>query len=77
MREGKAPFIPDLKSEFDTKYFDNFEEEDPWWIPENDEVQYMGFKNENFDQFVFKDFTLKREVMKQRDQFLANYVSNL
>lgn len=29
-------FVPDLSSEIDTKYFDNFEEEDPWWLPEND-----------------------------------------
>jgi len=28
--------VPDLSSEIDTKYFDNFEEEDPWWLPEND-----------------------------------------
>jgi hypothetical protein len=28
IRKSKAPFIPDLTTEFDTKYFDNFPEQD-------------------------------------------------
>ena len=29
----KPCFVPDLKSETDTKYFDNFKESEPWWLP--------------------------------------------
>ena len=36
IKQTKAPFIPELDSEIDTKYFDNYEEEEPWWLPENE-----------------------------------------
>ncbi|MCQ2818056.1 MAG: hypothetical protein MJ252_12390, partial [archaeon] len=33
IRNTKAPFIPDLKNDWDTKYFDQFEEEEPFYPP--------------------------------------------
>lgn len=32
IREKRAPNIPELKSEIDTSNFDNFDEEEPWYI---------------------------------------------
>ncbi len=34
IRLSKAPFIPDLTCEWDTKYFDTFPEQDPFYPPE-------------------------------------------
>lgn len=36
LRKEIPPFIPELKNEYDTKYFENLEEETAWWVPEND-----------------------------------------
>lgn len=55
-------FVPELDSEIDTKYFDNYEEEDPWWLPENDEFKKFDFKEDNYENFLFFDFTLKNHV---------------
>ena len=30
MKNKKAPYVPDLKTDVDTKHFDKFEEVDPW-----------------------------------------------
>lgn len=35
IRSKEAPFIPSLSRPEDTKYFDEFEEEEAWWVPEN------------------------------------------
>jgi serine/threonine kinase 38 len=34
IRYAKAPFIPDLNSEWDSKYFDSFPEQEPFYPPE-------------------------------------------
>ena len=59
IKSMKAPFIPDLKDEKDTKYFDKFEEEEPWWVPENDEGSKMKLTKDNYEDYLFLDFTLK------------------
>lgn len=30
MKSVKPPFVPELESNIDTKYFDNYEESEPW-----------------------------------------------
>jgi serine/threonine kinase 38 len=34
IRYTKAPFIPELNSEWDTRYFDTFPEQEPFYPPE-------------------------------------------
>ena len=48
IRNTKAPFIPELKNEYDTKYFEKFEEKEPFY-PKNVNkfkrkgVEYLGY----------------------------------
>lgn len=53
------PFVPILKNEYDTWYFENIEEIDPWWVPENDESK-GAYKKENKNEYTFLGFTLKK-----------------
>ena len=44
----KAPFIPELKNEYDTHYFDNFKREEPFHPPikkikKRKDVEYLGY----------------------------------
>lgn len=42
--KNKTPgFLPEFQSKIDTKYFDNYEEEDPWWLPENDVTHKFNY----------------------------------
>ncbi len=68
LKEMKPPFIPDLKDIKDTKYFDNYEEEEPWWIPEYDKVSKIEILNDNYNQFLFFDFTLKHQLDKKKQE---------
>ena len=61
IRNTKAPFIPKLKNEYDTKYFDNFPEQESFYPPNNKKMRkdcnYPGYTfnrdNENMkDGFV-------------------------
>ena len=54
--------MPELESNIDTKYFDNYEEEDPWWLPENEIERKFNFGKDNYENFLFFDFTLKRDI---------------
>ena len=62
IRSMKPPFIPKLKDNKDTKYFDKFEEEDPWWVPENDIGKQLNLKKNNYQDYLFLDFTLKKNL---------------
>ena len=53
------PFIPDLKNNFDTKYFDEFEEDEPFY-PINNDNNNKGKKFQKKDM-CFVDFTYNRE----------------
>lgn len=39
IRDKKAPYIPELKSEVDTSNFDQFEEEEPWYIEDTSKAR--------------------------------------
>ena len=56
IRNSKAPFIPEIKNEYDTKYFEKFDEVEPFY-PKNQnkfkrkDVEYVGydFNKDNFE----------------------------
>ena len=53
------PFIPELKNNYDTKYFDEFEEDEPFY-PINTDNNSKGKKYQKKDM-CFVDFTYNRE----------------
>ena len=53
------PFIPELKNNYDTKYFDEFEEDEPFY-PINIDSNSKGKKYQKKDM-CFVDFTYNRE----------------
>jgi len=52
------PFIPELKNNYDTKYFDEFEEDEPFYPINNDNSQGKKFQKKDM---CFVDFTYNRE----------------
>ena len=52
------PFIPDLKNNYDTKYFDEFEEDEPFYPINNDNNKGKKFQKKDM---CFVDFTYNRE----------------
>ena len=62
--------MPSLDSEIDTKYFDNYEEEEPWWLPENEQQKNIGFSQDNYEDFLFFDFTMKKKLCEEKKNFV-------
>ena len=52
IRNTKAPFIPDIKNDYDTKYFEEFEVEEPFYPPEK---KYKKRKDIEFLGYTYKD----------------------
>jgi serine/threonine protein kinase len=68
IRKNESPYEPELQGDTDTKYFDKFEEEEAWWVPENNPKK----KNRRFNKFAdfqFCDFTIKKSVEKEKNDF--------
>ena len=58
IRNTKAPFIPAIKNDYDTKYFDHFEVEEPFYPPtkkfkKRKDIEYLGYTykdgNDNYE----------------------------
>jgi serine/threonine kinase 38 len=60
IRDKKSPNIPELKSEIDTSNFDKFDEEEPWYI----EDQNKSRKQRKDINFI--GYTFKRDIEAQR-----------
>ena len=52
------PFIPELKNSYDTKYFDDFEEDEPFYPINNDNSKGKKYQKKDM---CFVDFTYNRE----------------
>ena len=61
------PFIPELKNNYDTKYFDEFEEDEPFYPINNDNQKGKKYQKKDM---CFIDFTYNRENDK-------NYRNNM
>ena len=60
---SKAPFIPELESEFDSKYFSKFEEKEPFY-PENynyirKDVEFMDYSYNEGDSDIYSNNILE------------------
>jgi len=62
LRKTKAPFIPDLSSDFDNKYFDKFEEQEPFHPAET--------KTNKRKDINFIDYEYKKETAKNKKGLL-------
>ena len=63
IRNSKPPFIPFLKNEYDTSYFENFEENEPFYpVAKNKfkrkDIEYLGY---TFKEEFFNSSDLKKE----------------
>ena len=80
IRNSKAPFIPELKNEYDTKYFEKFEEKEPFY-PKNQnkfkrkDVEYVGydFNKDNFENDLKTEYeqamkTINLELNKSKNE---------
>ncbi len=47
IRTNKSPYTPKLKSDIDTEYFDNFDEEEPFYPPVEKQRRQMYSKKVN------------------------------
>ena len=76
IRQSQAPYPPELSYPTDTKYFDKFDEEEPWWIPENNPKK----KKRKFNKFVdfqFCDFTMKKTVEQEKSRLAMNLLKEI
>ena len=62
IRKTKAPFIPKLKNDYDTSYFETFDIKEPFYPPmkrhkKRKDIEYIGYtyKDENDDMLDLKD----------------------
>ena len=77
IRKSKAPFIPDIKNDYDTKYFDTFPEEEPFYPPisgnnkQRKDVNYAGYTfnrdNENIKDSFLQALEVLETVKKATD----------
>ena len=63
IRKTKAPFIPKLKNDYDTSYFETYEEKEPFYPPQKrrvkrKDIEYMGY---TYKDDSFNDMTLHSE----------------
>ena len=72
IRSTKAPFIPDIKNDYDTKYFEHFDVEEPFYPPQKKikrrkDIEFLGYtyKDENAAYDYDKDINEINEVYKE------------
>jgi serine/threonine kinase 38 len=63
IRKTKAPFIPDIKNDYDTKYFDTFPEEEPFYPP-------TSGNNRQRKDVNYAGYTFNRDYENTKDSFL-------
>ena len=88
IRNTKAPFIPELKNEYDTKYFEKFEEKEPFYPKtqnkfQRKDVEYLGydFNKDNSDNDLQTEYeqamkTINYELTKEKNSIEENNIYN-
>ncbi|CAG9312883.1 STK38_2 [Blepharisma stoltei] len=65
LRNSRAPWVPDLRSEVDTSNFDQFEEVEPFYPPESERKKKIRKDNN------FIGYTYKKELENQRTSLVT------
>ena len=89
IRNSKAPFVPELKNEYDTKYFEKFEEIEAFYPNKTKnkfkrkDVEYLGydFNKDNFENDLKAEYehamnTINNELKKQKKNLKENNKHN-
>ena len=71
VRKMKAPFIPELKYDYDTHYFDTFQEQEPFYPPasaskgkQRKDVNYAGYTFNRDNENIKDSFVQALEVLE-------------
>ena len=88
IRNSKAPFIPELKNEYDTKYFEKFEVKEPFY-PKNvnkfkrKDAEYVGyeFNKDNSDNDLKTEYEqaikmINKELKQEKNNTNENNIYN-
>ena len=79
IRKMKAPFIPELKNDYDTHYFDTFPEQEPFYPPntstkgkQRKDVNYAGYTFNRDYENIKDSFVQALEVLEAVEKTSAN-----
>ena len=79
IRKMKAPFIPELKNDYDTHYFDTFPEQEPFYPPNSSskgkqrkDVNYAGYTFNRDNENIKDSFVQALEVLEAVERTSAN-----
>ena len=70
IRKTKAPFIPEIQNDYDTKYFDTFQEEEPFYPPihgnykQRKDINYAGYTFNRDNETIKDSFLQALEVLE-------------
>ena len=78
IRKMKAPFIPELKNDYDTHYFDTFQEQEPFYPPissskgkQRKDVNYAGYTFNRDNENIKDSFVQALEVLEAVEKSTA------
>ena len=78
IRKMKAPFIPELKNDYDTHYFDTFQEQEPFYPPassskgkQRKDVNYAGYTFNRDNENIKDSFVQALEVLEAVEKTTA------
>ena len=79
IRKMKAPFIPELKNDYDTHYFDTFQEQEPFYPPttsskgkQRKDVNYAGYTFNRDNENIKDSFVQALEVLEAVEKTTAS-----
>ena len=79
IRNMKAPFIPELKNDYDTHYFDTFQEQEPFYPPigamkvkQRKDVNYAGYTFNRDNEDIKDSFVQALEVLEAVEKTSMN-----
>ena len=79
IRNMKAPFIPELKNDYDTHYFDTFQEQEPFYPPigamkgkQRKDVNYAGYTFNRDNEDIKDSFVQALEVLEAVEKTASN-----
>ena len=76
IRDTKAPFVPKLKNDYDTTYFETMEIKEPFYPPINNkkvkrkDVEFLGY---TFKEEDFKEINIENEIQNSNE--LTKYIN--
>ena len=78
IRNTKAPFIPELKNDYDTKYFESFEYEEEFYPPvkkfkRRKDIEFLGYTYKEGDELYKDVYVDEDEIDKCYRDILVKY----